>query len=336
MEPSADQVVAAALADGSHALSQVRAAQHRRHPRPHRPPDTTRPTSAHEHSDTDADATPTPVLPQIGTTKTVDQPIATVGDTLTYTIVVTNPGTPPLVDVEVAANVPPGLAIVSVGGGGGYDPVTSALTWAVPGLAPGASQVLTYTATLAQAGSWTNAACSVGVDADRNPAYDCDDASVTSVGVPTPTPTATSVPTVQPTPSPVSTSTPTPTATQSPTSAPTRTPTATSTPSGGVSPVRGPSATPPNTPVPTPTHTPVPAPTPMAALTATPTATPSPLPPPPAPTPTVTVSPTRQAVLDLAIEIISARERQGQPPPVQLPAPVQLPVSTVFGEGSAG
>ena len=276
--------------------------------------------------------TPTPrrrrprqILPQIGTTKTVDQPIATVGDTLTYTIIVTNPGTPPLVDVEVAANVPPGLAIVSVGGGGGYNPVTRALTWAVPGLAPGASQELTYTANLAEAGSWTSTACSVGVDADRNPVYDCDDASVTSVGVPTPTPTATSVPTVQPTPSPVSTSTPTPTSTQSPTSTPTRTPTATSTPSGGVSPGRGPTATPPNTPVPTPTHTPVPTPARTAALTATPTATPSPLPPPSAPTPTVTVSPTRQAVLDLAIEIISARERQGQPPPVQVPVPVQLP-----------
>ena len=236
-------------------------AAHRRHLRTHRSPRQARPCrlrirrAAHEYADTNADVHARP--PRIGTTKTVDQPIATVGDTLTYTIIVANQGAPPLVDVEVAANLQSGLAIDSVGSGGGYNPVTHVLTWAVPGLAPGASQALTYTATLAQAGSWTDAACSVGVDADRDLTYDCDDASVTSVGVPTPTPTTTNLPTVQPTPSPVSTSTPTPTSTQSPTSAPSRTPTA-STPNGGVSPGRGLTATPPLTPVPTPVHTPVP------------------------------------------------------------------------------
>ena len=123
MEPSADQVVAAGLADGSHALSQVEGCPTRRHLRTHRSPRQTRPFRPRTRRR--QRRRPRQILPQIGTTKTVDQPIATVGDTLTYTIIVTNPGTPPLVDVEVAANLPPGLAIVSVGGGGGYNPVTS-------------------------------------------------------------------------------------------------------------------------------------------------------------------------------------------------------------------
>ena len=85
--------------------------------------------------------------------------------------------------------MPPGLDIVSIGDGGGYNSDSRDLTWAVPGLAPGVSQKLTYTANLADGGSWTSTACSAGVDADRNSVYDCDDASATSVGVPTPMPT---------------------------------------------------------------------------------------------------------------------------------------------------
>jgi uncharacterized repeat protein (TIGR01451 family) len=140
-------------------------------------------------------ATPVTAPPQLAVTKTVDQPTAAVGDTLTFSITVSNPGTTPLVDTQVEDLLPAGLSFVNASNGGIYDPSTRMIGWALTGgLGPGASQQLSYRATLSEPGAWVNTACSDARDAAGNEANACDDATVTPPGVPTPTPTATSPP----------------------------------------------------------------------------------------------------------------------------------------------
>ena len=87
--------------------------------------------------------------------------------------------------------MPPGLDFVSASDGGTYDPATRQIRWFLGPLAPGASQGLSYTAVVTEAGTWVNTACVGAQDEAGTEARACDDATVTTPGESTATPTAT-------------------------------------------------------------------------------------------------------------------------------------------------
>ena len=113
----------------------------------------------------------------IQVTKTVDDPAPHVGDTVTFTVGVTNWGPDPADDVTVDDLLPAGLAYVaSDASTGSYDPSTG--VWDVGRLAPvtlprepraGPEERLVITARVTQAGTTTNTATS-----DRDGAYPFD------------------------------------------------------------------------------------------------------------------------------------------------------------------
>src|SRR4029450_13488726 len=73
--------------------------------------------------------TPPPELPAILVEKSVEPGSTNVGNTATYTIVVTNIGPVPLVDVQVEDSIPDGLEYVSSSPAAEVDPDTGALGW---------------------------------------------------------------------------------------------------------------------------------------------------------------------------------------------------------------
>ncbi len=77
-------------------------------------------------------------------TKSVDKSAARVGDTLTYTLTVTNNTADTLYDVKVTDAVPEGLEEISVTGGT-YDAASGTVTWIIPTVTPGDTAV-TFTA----------------------------------------------------------------------------------------------------------------------------------------------------------------------------------------------
>jgi uncharacterized repeat protein (TIGR01451 family) len=86
--------------------------------------------------------------------KSADPASAQVGDQVTYTLTVTSTGSTALVDLEVEDSLPDGFtAPPSVNQDGSYDSTTGDLAWELTGLDPGASQSVSYVATLSQAGS---------------------------------------------------------------------------------------------------------------------------------------------------------------------------------------
>jgi uncharacterized repeat protein (TIGR01451 family) len=127
-----------------------------------------------------------------------------VGDQVTFTYTVTNPGTVALTDLEVGSALPDGVDYVSATSQGAVDGATGHILWPLQnGLAPGASTQLSVSATIADPGEWTNKACSVGQDAIGNEVRDCASTTVIgSVVTPTPTATATATPTLTPTVTP--------------------------------------------------------------------------------------------------------------------------------------
>ena len=102
-----------------------------------------------------------PVSPQgsgcdveISTTVSADPTVAQVGDAVDLSYTVANPGTVPLVDVQVASALPDGLAFVSATNNGAVDPGSGYVEWAVgSGLDAGASTTVSVAAVISGPGN---------------------------------------------------------------------------------------------------------------------------------------------------------------------------------------
>jgi uncharacterized repeat protein (TIGR01451 family) len=127
--------------------------------------------------------------PKLDVNSTVDSLVASVGDSVTVNITITNPGSVTLVDAQVENNTPPGLAFQNASGGGTYDAATQDVGWQISGLPPGASESVSFTVQLGESGAWVSTVCVDGLDALGNHASACEDVTVITPGVPTPTPT---------------------------------------------------------------------------------------------------------------------------------------------------
>jgi uncharacterized repeat protein (TIGR01451 family) len=102
-------------------------------------------------------ATETPQQADLAVSKIVSNPTPNVGDTISFTVAVTDIGPDAATNVRVADPLPPGLAFVSaVPGQGTYSSATG--TWAVGTLAKGAHATLTLYARVIGAGAATNVA----------------------------------------------------------------------------------------------------------------------------------------------------------------------------------
>ncbi|MEB3827244.1 DUF7507 domain-containing protein [Phormidium sp. CCY1219] len=113
----------------------------------------------------------------LGVTKTVDNPNPTVGDTISYTLTVTNNGPSNTTGVQVTEPLATGLTYVSDDSGGAYNSSTG--VWAIGDLANGASATLTITAEVTSADPITNTANITGSSAtDPNPDNNADDVTV--------------------------------------------------------------------------------------------------------------------------------------------------------------
>lgn len=113
-------------------------------------------------------------------TKTVDDGTPQEGDTIVYTLTVTNNGPLDATGVEVTDNLPTGVTYVSDDGGGDYVPGTG--VWTIGALANGASEVLNITATVDTGTSGDtiiNTASVSGNETDSTAGNDSDNASIT-------------------------------------------------------------------------------------------------------------------------------------------------------------
>lgn len=86
---------------------------------------------------------------EAGLSKSVDRPFAQIGDTVTWTLTVNNPGSTPYPNVHVIDNVPAGMTIVSVSASAGsvsYSGQT--VTFTKDSLAPGETVTITIVTTI--------------------------------------------------------------------------------------------------------------------------------------------------------------------------------------------
>jgi uncharacterized repeat protein (TIGR01451 family) len=90
---------------------------------------------------------PITTTPNISLTLAVDKTEALPGDTLTYTITYRNTGDGNANSVTVTSPLPANTTYV-VGSGGAYDAAARTVVWNVPTIAPGASGMLTFKATV--------------------------------------------------------------------------------------------------------------------------------------------------------------------------------------------
>jgi uncharacterized repeat protein (TIGR01451 family) len=217
-------------------------------------------------------------------TGSVDKSSAAVGDDVTYTLTVSNPGTVDLSAFTFEVSLPASSVILRTSTAGTINPQTGYFEVLEPdGLAAGTSHTYRGTATVLIAGTLQADICVAGRDALGREATDCTGVAVvaTSQTVPTATPALAVTTTLSPTATPAAV-TPTATATQSQT--------ATVTPSAA--PSQGPTATPSPAPTATASPSPVPSRTPTLAPTLTrtpaPTLTPTTAPPTQVPTPSPT------------------------------------------------
>ena len=112
--------------------------------------------------------TPVPVpVADLVMVKTVDNPSPNVGDTITFTLSVTNAGPSAATGVTVNDTWPAGLTYVSDTSGGAYNSGTG--IWTVGNLANGASASFTITATVGLTGPYDNTATATGNETDPNP-----------------------------------------------------------------------------------------------------------------------------------------------------------------------
>jgi uncharacterized repeat protein (TIGR01451 family) len=120
----------------------------------------------------------------LGIGKTVNDPHPQVGDTVFYSVQVTNGGPDLTTNITVTDQLPGGVTWVEDDSGGTYDPTTG--LWDVPSLAIGATTTLQITVTIddGTAGTTiTNTATITASDQnDANPGNDTDTADVIVVG----------------------------------------------------------------------------------------------------------------------------------------------------------
>lgn len=90
-------------------------------------------------------------------TKSVNDPTPSVGNTITYTLVVTNSGPNAVTGVQVRDLLPSGVSYTSDNGGGAYNPTSG--VWTIPGgIASGATSSLQISATVNGSGNYANLA----------------------------------------------------------------------------------------------------------------------------------------------------------------------------------
>ena len=87
-----------------------------------------------------------PKIADLSVTKSVDNDVPNEGDTIVYTITVSNAGPDTATNVEVTDQLPDGVTYVSDDGGGDYDSGTG--VWDVGDVANGGSATLDITATV--------------------------------------------------------------------------------------------------------------------------------------------------------------------------------------------
>jgi uncharacterized repeat protein (TIGR01451 family) len=98
-------------------------------------------------TDTPTNETHHPVA-HVKVTKAVDKAEAAYGETLTYTLHVTNPGAADLTGVEVTDAVPAGTTFVSASDGGTCDDPCTTITWVAGDMAAGSSFDVTFKVTI--------------------------------------------------------------------------------------------------------------------------------------------------------------------------------------------
>jgi uncharacterized repeat protein (TIGR01451 family) len=124
---------------------------------------------------TEGEGAPCGELPQLALTNSVDPDAGDVGDSVSVTHTVTNPGPVPLDAVLIESDLPDGLDFVSASSGGSVDPDTGYVEWMLSnGLPAGGSSTLSISAATSDPGQWDNHVCSAGLDAVRNEASDCE------------------------------------------------------------------------------------------------------------------------------------------------------------------
>jgi len=92
----------------------------------------------------------------------------TVGETITYTLVVANGGPSTATNIQVT-DTPANLTITNVSGGG-----CAALPCTIASLASGANTTITVTATIVTGGAFDNSATATGTESDPNPGNNTD------------------------------------------------------------------------------------------------------------------------------------------------------------------
>jgi uncharacterized repeat protein (TIGR01451 family) len=130
-------------------------------------------------ADNSGNATVTPQQADLAVTKTVDNPIPNVGDTVTYTITVTNNGPDTATNITLNDDLPAGMTFVSATPDTGtYNPVTG--IWAINSLASGTTATLAIKARVTSPNPGTNTATITAADQfDPNPANNSASASAT-------------------------------------------------------------------------------------------------------------------------------------------------------------
>ncbi len=129
------------------------------------------PNDTDPSNDTYEDPTDVDPVADLRLTKVVDNPNPSLGDTITYTVTVTNDGPNTATGVEVTDQLPPGLTFVSATPSqGSYNPGTG--VWTVGTLNAGASATLVIQAVVSSLGTITNIAevtASNELDPDSTP-----------------------------------------------------------------------------------------------------------------------------------------------------------------------
>jgi uncharacterized repeat protein (TIGR01451 family) len=127
--------------------------------------------------DNSSSVTETPQQADLAVLKTVDNPTPNVGDTIVFTITVTNSGPDAATSVEVTDLLPQGLTFVSASPPAVYNNLTG--VWTVGTVTTLAPATLTITATVASAGFGTNTATITDADQfDPDPGDNTDTADV--------------------------------------------------------------------------------------------------------------------------------------------------------------
>ncbi len=127
--------------------------------------------------------TATPQIADLSLVKTVDDPSPNVGDTVTFTLTVSNAGPDTATNISVEDTVPTGFTYVAAsisGGDARDDSAAPLLTWTINSLASGASVDLTFQAEVLASGDFTNVAAVTASDQyDPDPTNNTDSETAT-------------------------------------------------------------------------------------------------------------------------------------------------------------